>query len=79
MANIALQRMQREFKEVVKSEESVKNQIRVELINEDFCHLRGEITGPPDTPYEGGRFELDIVIPETCEYEHCRTLYDAKT
>ncbi len=66
MANIALQRMKREFKEVLKSEESMKNQIRVELINDDFTHLRGEIAGPPDTPYENGKFELDIVIPETC-------------
>jgi len=65
MANIALQRMKREFKEVVKSEESIKNQIRVDLIDNDFTHLRGEITGPPDTPYEGGKFELDIIIPET--------------
>lgn len=26
--------------------------------------LRGIIIGPPDTPYAGGKFTLEIVIPE---------------
>ncbi|KAI4832414.1 hypothetical protein KUCAC02_015383 [Chaenocephalus aceratus] len=65
MANIAVQRIRREFKEVLKSEETSKNQIRVELVDENFTELRGEIAGPPDTPYEGGRFQLEIKIPET--------------
>lgn len=30
-----------------------KNQIRVDLVDENFTELRGEIAGPPDTPYEG--------------------------
>lgn len=39
--------------------------IRVELVNDTYTHLRGEIMGPPDTPYEGGIFHLEIKIPET--------------
>lgn len=27
--------------------------------------MRGEIAGPPDTPYEGGKFLLEIKVPET--------------
>ncbi|XP_036790310.1 ubiquitin-conjugating enzyme E2 K-like isoform X1 [Oncorhynchus mykiss] len=65
MANIAVQRIKREFKEVLKSEETSKNQIKVDLVDENFTELRGEIAGPPDTPYEGGRFQLEIKIPET--------------
>ncbi|KAM4049506.1 ubiquitin-conjugating enzyme E2 K [Anomaloglossus baeobatrachus] len=65
MANIAAQRIRREFKEVLKSEETSKNQIKVELVDENFSELRGEIAGPPDTPYEGGRYQLEIKIPET--------------
>ena len=30
-----------------------KNQIKVELVDENFTELKGEIAGPPDTPYEG--------------------------
>ncbi|TSO98525.1 Ubiquitin-conjugating enzyme E2 K [Bagarius yarrelli] len=29
-----------------------KNQIKVDLVDENFTELKGEIAGPPDTPYE---------------------------
>ena len=28
-------------------------------------HMHGTIVGPPETPYEGAEFLLDIVIPES--------------
>lgn len=65
MANIAEARIRREFKEVVKSEEVAKCHIKVELVNDSYTELRGEIIGPPDTAYDGGRFLLEIKIPET--------------
>ncbi|XP_035728942.1 ubiquitin-conjugating enzyme E2-22 kDa-like isoform X1 [Vespa mandarinia] len=100
MANIAAQRIKREFKEVIKSEEVsggitswsrqrrfdlesmregealcgyaafaafrvAKCAIKVELVNDSFTELKGEIAGPPDTPYEGGNFVLEIKVPET--------------
>ncbi|KAI4498755.1 hypothetical protein M0802_006222 [Mischocyttarus mexicanus] len=94
MANIAAQRIKREFKEVIKSEENIllytqfyyhefsfyysnyyitfyillqvaKCAIKVELVNDSFTELKGEIAGPPDTPYEGGNFVLEIKVPET--------------
>lgn len=39
--------------------------IKVELVNDNYTELRGEIGGPPDTPYEGGTFVLEIHVPET--------------
>lgn len=39
--------------------------IKVELVSDNFTELRGEIAGPPDTAYEGGKFKLEIKIPET--------------
>ncbi|KAG1693184.1 Ubiquitin-conjugating enzyme E2 [Nymphon striatum] len=65
MANIAVQRIKREFKEVVKSEEAAKCSIKVDLVDDSYTELRGEIAGPPDTPYEGGTFILEIKVPET--------------
>ncbi|KAJ3645939.1 hypothetical protein Zmor_023558 [Zophobas morio] len=65
MANIAAQRIRREFKEVIKSEEVAKCAIKVELLNDSYTELKGEITGPPDTAYEGGVFVLEIKVPET--------------
>lgn len=62
MANIAIKRVQREFKEVIRSEEL---KCKVELIDDSYTRLRGEITGPPETPFEDGNYKLDIIIPET--------------
>jgi ubiquitin-conjugating enzyme (huntingtin interacting protein 2) len=42
-----------------------KCHIKLELKNDSFTELRGEIAGPPDTPYEGAIYVLDIKIPET--------------
>jgi ubiquitin-conjugating enzyme (huntingtin interacting protein 2) len=39
--------------------------IKIELVNDNWSELRGEIAGPPDTPYEGGNFLLEIIVPET--------------
>ncbi|XP_046663726.1 ubiquitin-conjugating enzyme E2-22 kDa isoform X3 [Homalodisca vitripennis] len=39
--------------------------IRVELVDDNYTELKGEIAGPPDTPYEGGNFVLEIKVPET--------------
>ena len=66
MANIVVQRLKREIKDVHKRDEtSSKNQIKLDLVDENFTELRGEIAGPPDTPYEGGRYQLEIKIPNT--------------
>uniref|UniRef100_A0A2A4JF65 E2 ubiquitin-conjugating enzyme n=1 Tax=Heliothis virescens TaxID=7102 RepID=A0A2A4JF65_HELVI len=65
MANIAAKRIKREFKEVMKSEEVAGGTIKLELVNDSWTELQGEIAGPPDTPYEGGTFLLEIKVPET--------------
>lgn len=31
--------------------------------NDDLTHLEGQFEGPPDTPYEGGKFLVDVKIP----------------
>lgn len=62
--NIAAQRIQREFKEVY-GDEGLGSQFFIEANEDNILHLRGYITGPPDTPYEGGRFHLEMNIPET--------------
>uniref|UniRef100_A0A182Q5J2 E2 ubiquitin-conjugating enzyme n=2 Tax=Neomyzomyia TaxID=44536 RepID=A0A182Q5J2_9DIPT len=65
MANMAVSRIKREFKEVLKSEEITQCSIKLDMVNDNFTELRGEIAGPPDTPYEGGKFVLEIKVPET--------------
>jgi len=65
MSNIAHQRIQREFREVVKSEEVAKSGVELTLVKEDLTELSGTIKGPPDTPYEGGTYQVEIKIPDT--------------
>jgi ubiquitin-protein ligase len=36
----------------------------VQLVSEsDLLHWKGQILGPVGTPYEGGKFAIDIVLP----------------
>ena len=65
MANIAQQRIQREFREVVKSKEIAESGVQLELVNDDLMELAGQVAGPPDTPYAEGKFKLEIKIPDT--------------
>ncbi|CAH2034878.1 unnamed protein product, partial [Iphiclides podalirius] len=65
MANIAAKRIKREFKEVMKCEEVAGGALKLELVNDSWTELKGQIVGPPDTPYEGGIFLLEIKVPET--------------
>lgn len=38
----------------------------ITIIDEgNLSHLQGKLLGPPGTPYEGGAFLLDIVIPDS--------------
>ena len=32
---------------------------------DDLTELAGTVAGPPDTPYAGGKFKLEIKIPDT--------------
>lgn len=43
----------------------VECSIKIELVKDNWTELKGEIAGPPDTPYAGGKFELEIKVPET--------------
>jgi len=69
MANIALQRIQREFKEVTTCEEAQTTGVKVEMAGDNLMRLRGEIRGPPDTPYAGGVYKLEIEIPENYPFQ----------
>lgn len=64
MTNIAAQRIQREFREVA-SDEALRTQYYIEATESNILSLRGYIIGPPDTPYEGGQYHLEMEIPET--------------
>lgn len=48
------------------------------LDNSDVTHLKGTFPGPPDTPYAGGRYQVDIVIPDTYPFKSPVIKFDTK-
>ncbi|KAE9982653.1 Ubiquitin-conjugating enzyme E2 1 [Venturia inaequalis] len=57
-------RTRRIGKELADINNDPHSQIVAEPVREeDLTHLKGKFKGPPDTPYEGGTYVIDIKIP----------------
>lgn len=44
----------------------------------DFVHLKGTFPAPPDTPYAGGTYQVDIQIPEQYPFKSPTIRFDTK-
>ncbi|KAK4446821.1 ubiquitin-conjugating enzyme/RWD-like protein [Podospora aff. communis PSN243] len=44
----------------------------------NLTHLKGKFPGPPDTPYAGGTFQVDIVIPDMYPFKSPIMKFDTK-
>ncbi|KAK0727574.1 putative ubiquitin carrier protein [Lasiosphaeria miniovina] len=44
----------------------------------NLTHLKGTFPGPPDSPYAGGTFQVDIVIPEMYPFKSPVMKFDTK-
>ncbi|KOO26486.1 ubiquitin conjugating enzyme [Chrysochromulina tobinii] len=61
-AAVDLNRVKKELKDCNKDPET--SGIKAELVHEDdYLHWKGTIKGPITTPYEGGIFDVDILLP----------------
>ncbi|KAF2205835.1 hypothetical protein GQ43DRAFT_436708 [Delitschia confertaspora ATCC 74209] len=60
-----MSRARRIAKEIADIKSDNLSQIFVDTVGDtdDLSHLRGRFKGPPDTPYEGGNYSVDIKIP----------------
>eukprot|EP00116_Pleurobrachia_bachei_P007020 sb/3467282/ len=52
--------------------------VKLDLEDSSFLKLRGEIRGPPDTPFDGGKYILDITIPETYPFNPPKVVFKTK-
>lgn len=76
-------RIKKEFEDFSKTVilpliQSEKANIKVNIINNDFRHWKGYIDGPKDTPYEGGLFQVDIILPPEYPYKPPKMKFDTK-
>ncbi|KAG6819772.1 hypothetical protein H0H93_008779 [Arthromyces matolae] len=52
--------------------------IKIDLIDENPFHLKGSFPGPEGTPYQGGTFDVDIVIPEGYPFQPVKMKFITK-
>ncbi|KAG2743793.1 hypothetical protein P692DRAFT_20809890 [Suillus brevipes Sb2] len=62
-------RLRRVNKEITDCKNDKSSNIKIDLIDSSPFHLKGSFPGPQDTPYEGGHFEVDIVIPDSYPFQ----------
>lgn len=56
-----IKRIEREMRQCAKD---VDSGIKLSTVGDSLLHLKGCFNGPPDTPYQGGTFMVDIKIPD---------------
>lgn len=71
-------RLRRVNKEIADCKNDKTSNISIDLIDESPFHLKGSFPGPEGTPYEGGHFEVDIVIPESYPFQPVKMKFITK-
>ncbi|CAK89714.1 unnamed protein product (macronuclear) [Paramecium tetraurelia] len=65
-----------EFEQRQKKNED--NGISIFVVDNDIQHWKGFINGSPDTPYEGGYFQIDIVLTNDYPYKPPKMKFDTR-
>ncbi|KAI0311180.1 ubiquitin-conjugating enzyme/RWD-like protein [Amylostereum chailletii] len=71
-------RLRRVSKEIADCKNDKSSNINVDLIDNSPYHLRGSFKGPEDTPYAGGLYEVDIVIPDSYPFQPVKMKFITK-
>ena len=72
-----LKRLRRELLSIEQESDEVKKQMRIEVGN-DLSKLTAFLSGPPDSPFAGGTFTLQIHIPAAYPFEPPRVTFLTK-
>ncbi|EJC98382.1 uncharacterized protein FOMMEDRAFT_23645 [Fomitiporia mediterranea MF3/22] len=71
-------RLRRVQKEILDCKNDKTSNIILELIDNSPYHLKGSFDGPEGTPYEGGRYDVDIVVPESYPFQPVKMKFITK-
>ena len=52
--------------------------VSAEIVNDSYTHWKGTLKGPDGTPYAGGVFVVNIVIPPNYPFEPPQMRFDTK-
>ena len=69
-------RANKEYQDLQKNKKDGSVQVR--LVDGDIRHWKGRIKGPIDTCYQGGIFDVDIVIPDDYPFKPPKMKFDTK-
>ena len=72
----AASRLKKELSDLVK--DSGDSGVGATPINDNILHLTGSLKGPDGTPYDGGTFLVDIVIPQQYPFEPPKMKFTTK-
>ncbi len=75
--DIEMERERRVNKEI-RDFDASGSDIRVEPISGEKFHFKGHLKGPSETPYEGGAFVVDIMIPNEYPFMPPKMKFDTK-
>jgi ubiquitin-conjugating enzyme (huntingtin interacting protein 2) len=71
-------RSRRIAKELKDLKNDPQSHIDVEIVRDDMNHLKGSFPGPMETPYEGGKYYVDIRIPNEYPFRPPTMKFDTK-
>ncbi|KAI0775591.1 ubiquitin-conjugating enzyme/RWD-like protein [Trametes elegans] len=71
-------RLRRVNKEIADCKNDKSSKVAIELVDDSPFHLIGSFDGPEGTPYEGGRFQVDIQIPDNYPFQPVKMKFITK-
>lgn len=74
MSKIRLKRILKEYDDIQKENLDIK----IEMVDNNYYLWNATINGPPDTPYEDGKFVLEIRFTEKYPYESPKVHFKTK-
>lgn len=77
--NVVSRRLIKEWKDIVSDEEKLSQEgIKIEQINDRVDYLNVTINGAKDTPYEGGIFELRMLLTNSYPMDPPKIFFQTK-